>query len=190
MALEHQHVLAVPRQEPRAAQPAEPAADHDDVRLRPLQRAAPSETRHSDDEGLKFERSAGLCEVLVCRAVLTRKSRGFGPRGRRGRRSARRPPPPGSARMGTRARGDAALERRGPPDAHAVEGSGGGGIPEAAAHGRLMRRSPSGSRSSERRLRVAPALLLSRKVKPRRRDGRVGDDDEQGAAGDEVKRSE
>jgi hypothetical protein len=68
MALEHQHVLAVPRQEPRAAQPAETAADHDDVRLRPLQHAAPSETRHSDDEGLKFERSAGLCQVLVCRA--------------------------------------------------------------------------------------------------------------------------
>jgi hypothetical protein len=87
-----------------------------------------------------------------------------------------------------RARGDAALERWGLPDAHAVERSG--GIPEAAANGRLMRRSPSGSQGSERPLRVAPALLLSREVKPRRRDRRVGDDDEQGAAGDEVRRSE
>jgi len=53
MALEHQHILAVPRQEPRAAQPAETAADHDDVRLRPLHRPdrpKPTQQRGGDEE--------------------------------------------------------------------------------------------------------------------------------------------
>lgn len=45
MALEHEHVLVIPRQEPRAAQPADPAPDDDDVRLRPLRLPDPDSER-------------------------------------------------------------------------------------------------------------------------------------------------
>ena len=42
VALQHHHVLPVPRQEPRAAEAPEPAPDHHHVRLRPLRHPEPN----------------------------------------------------------------------------------------------------------------------------------------------------
>ena len=46
VALEHHHVEAVPRQEARAAEPAEPAPDHHHVRLRPLRHPERTDDDH------------------------------------------------------------------------------------------------------------------------------------------------